>query len=387
MRNPKKIMQLHILYFSFLTQLANELKKGLKRVLLISLFFLLLSHVAESRPPHNKNIPQARKLRIFVPNFHPEVTRSFALCCKELGYTLIVPGHTCFPTNISLGVRVDQNYLEKTQLAQTNAIEILEGKTLFKNPPDIVIALGPHQLIFKKIWKPLQRHSRKEVMFVIFTGNQSELVGMPRQLLKNVLVTDQGSYSYAKMKKVPHLLYWTPWIDFENSLQPSESDSFTSLGSYINCYRVRFPNAADLYESMTQNFENANLKYSFKQYEKASREHVLKAMKQSCATIHIKPTEGFGYSIVESMAIGRPVFLYKPYSHGMRYRDWSIEGETAFYFSSQEEFNYKLKAYLENHELAKEMQRRCAKKIRELFNNQDNLKKLDSFFRNLRPMH
>lgn len=361
--------------FSFIT-------KHLKLVFVLCLLLPMLFSMVEGRP-NRKYRPKSKPLRVFIPNFHGEVTRSFALCCSKLNYQLIVPGHTCYPKDIDLGVRIDKEYIKNIQFDLAHDIEIAEGKALFKNPPDIVIAFGPHHVIYEHIWKKLVRYTKKDIKFVVFTGNNGGLCGVPRHMVKNAIVTDLGSYTYGTEVNVPHLLYWSPVIDFENSLRFRPCTEMYTLGTYINTYQEHFPIAHELYKTTIENYSSIYPGCTFNQLEGCFRQDVINAMAQSSATVHIKTLEGFGYSIIESMAIGRPVFLYEPYSHGMRYRDWSIEGVTAFYFSTQEEFNQKLQDFLKDPEHTREVQFNCAQKIREIFDNKSNLKKLKAFFNTL----
>ena len=108
------------------------------------------------------------------------------------------------------------------------------------------------------------------------------------------------------------------------------------------------------------------------------------ADRKALAEILLKQAEGFGYAIIESMACGRPVFLYRKFAKGKRYLGWSEEGRTAFFFGSQDEFDQKMRHWVEDAEFRHGVQADCAARIRELISNEDQAEILGSFLHNLR---
>ena len=369
--------------------LLNPLRKLLVICVLCSVSVGGIAHSRLNKYSHKTN---PNSLRIFFPNFHDEVTRSLAISLGKLGHTLVLPGIGCHPKDENLGTRITPDYLLEKSLEGYANIEIAEGKDLFLNPPDIVIVWANNNL--PRILKPNNLSKKKRIEFVYFTGNGSEL--RHKTGVKHALITDGTSEADAVATGVEHYIKWIPWIDFDDTLKFIDCETSNSIGSYIRAYENRFPEAADYFQIFTlgcTDYIGSDLK--FIQYDThidgfdtspkgngiMNRKDFIARMRKHVATLHIRPFEPFGYSVLESISIGRPVFLYRPYCEGnTRLKRWCIEGETAFYFSTQEEFNEKVARYLGLPEAErKELQQKCALRVRSIINNELETNRLGAF--------
>jgi hypothetical protein len=103
-------------------------------------------------------------------------------------------------------------------------------------------------------------------------------------------------------------------------------------------------------------------------------------MKESSGTMHIKPLEGYGFSIIESMASGRPVFLYEPYSLLKSYRNWCIAEKIAIYFNSRDELVRKIDRYFSDSDYRYRLQENAARSVRLLVDYEEQSENLKNHF-------
>ncbi len=355
----------------------------LVKIVIISVICSCFSMVGGA---HENRKTEKKSLRVYFPHFHPEVIRSFAFALEHLGHTLVIAGPTCHPTNFNLGCRLSQQEADE-RWPQCN-VKVLEKGELFKNPPDVVFAWGPVEAVnafLYNIWPRLKKRN-KRVKLAYFTGNDTDVdCAYHIPFIKNIVLTDSRGIVKISNSNVPNWMLWTPWIDFDHSLQFKGGSNSPSVGTYVGAYKERFP---EEYQKCVDTSDSFNLQgevpCSFFRYTWVPHDEVIEKMREHCATLHCRQ-EPFGYSIIESLSVGRPVFLYRPYSQAplRRYLRWCIEGETAFYFSSQEEFNKKLELYLSDAELRNRMQLQCAETVREIINNHHEARRLQKFLDNL----
>jgi len=225
---------------------------------------------------------------------------------------------------------------------------------------------------------------------VHYSGNNSS--HFEQKFVQNLISVDAYTASYYDPSQT-NIIFWIPWIDFNSIQFESVTDDFT-LNSYIgNYYNLNWlPKSTQCFNIIMNNcvrdFPNTVFnsfpKPNQNQYSHMAHDEVLFMMNRSCATIHIKETEGFGYTIIESIAKGRPVFLKRSFSLGSRLMNWCIEGKTAFFFDDYNEFHSKLQKYLSDQEYRHHVQRDCAATIRKLIDNEKQARILDNFLRNLK---
>jgi glycosyltransferase involved in cell wall biosynthesis len=215
----------------------------------------------------------------------------------------------------------------------------------------------------------------KKSKLVHYAGNN--FVPYDYNRVNNLLTTDEIIYQKAKINKKNSLIFF-PWVDFDNDYRFEGISDSKNINSYILNYNKFFPDQYRQALRIKDIFCSSNYKINF--IENAKETEVPNIMKNSFATLHIKPIEGYGFSIIESMAKGRPVILYKPYVEGRIYRHWAIDMETCIYFENEKQLLEKFEVYEKNYE---DMQKKCSFKIRSLLNYEKHNKNLATFLNNL----
>ena len=110
------------------------------------------------------------------------------------------------------------------------------------------------------------------------------------------------------------------------------------LRSYIQGFADRFTTAYEIYRKSAQALnERTGGESKIKNVQYRSLAEVNRLMVESSATLHIKDQEGFGWSVLESMAVGRPVILHRGLAKHMAMEEWAVDGKTAVYFDTADE--------------------------------------------------
>jgi len=357
-----------------------------------------------------KESPKARKsLRIFTSDPHPIMIQSLAIAFKHLGHTLVLPGFSFSTSNQAGGLKMpygelfNKDILKNYSFLQffskdpqsiyckfmTDNIEVIENDEILKNPPDILLVnCRENENAMYEIYQAIQETGQKLPKIIHFSGNNTSFYNPAK--VKNLIAVDAYTASRYNIDTI-NCVFWIPWIDFDNLHFTGFNDS-TILNTYIaHYYRGSFVQSASCYYDFSRKFSEEIPNVIFhaypdkpiNEYPYLTRSEIFQAIDDSCATMHIKEREGFGYTIIESIAKGRPVFLKRSWSIGSRLMNWCIEGKTAFFFDDYQEFYDKLKYYLENTEYRHQVQKESSTIIRKIIDNEKQLRVLDAFLQNL----
>lgn len=343
---------------------------------------------------------QPKKLRIFFPIMHHSLIESVALAFHHLGHTLVVPGRSFSPSSPAPGIKLSgTDYLEKNPFNTSHFIslfsktslkcsflenvEVIENDEVIDNPPDVLVVNweGVENGIYEIFQHLLQHSNKKDIKIVHYAGNNCTVYN--KDYVKNLIALD-GCTAQFHDPFHTNIISWIPWINFEALRYTGFSDHLCINNFISHYYESAFITSRSIFLDITN-----RLKIRFPQLEFVSpkfvpKDEVFSLLDQSCATFHIKESEGFGYMIIESIAKGRPVFLKRSFSLGSRLMNWCIEGKTAFFFDDYQECERKLKKYLVDQEYRHQVQNECASTVRKLINNEKQARILENFLQNLK---
>lgn len=318
-------------------------------------------------------------MKILFPDTHSTLMRNMSIAFSELGHTTIIPSKdyqvTIFPPQKWVWNDThDRSSIEKHNLAKNTLI--LNKEEIFDVKPEVIFitAFENKFEIFDVIWKEAKNWGAK---LAFFSGNDYWPEAYSMDLIDNFLSADKLGSSLAK-ENGKHYLHYRPWVDYDMFCHKGCSDSQV-IGSYICDYKNNFPQDYECYKK-TIEFTN----YNYKLVEKSSKEEVAQIMNESACTLHIKSQEGYGYAIIESMASGRPVFFWEPHTRNKSYLEWLDLGVTGFTFRDLSEYKSQVDFFMSEKSFRHETQENCAKRIRQLINNEEQNKALSNFLNNLR---
>tara|TARA_R110000772_G_scaffold249530_2_gene363803 strand:- start:3745 stop:4719 length:975 start_codon:yes stop_codon:yes gene_type:complete len=316
-------------------------------------------------------------MRILFPDIHRQLTNSMARSFVKLGYEVLIPGYVAKnrpPKPVKdfvwheIWTQQEANKYFDVPVKIASKEQILDLKpeivfiTAFENQSEILYEIMPNMPDSTKL--------------AHYSGNDYWPGAYPLDTLKNYVCADYMGFKIAFKNNINHI-YYKPPVDYDIFKNTGPSDN-PVIGSYIVDYKGNFPEDFLTYNEIRNRIKGIR----FDLHERSSIENVAKAMQNSIASLHIKRLEGYGMSIIQSMACGRPVFLPRRYAESKSYKFWALEGETALFFDSIEEMGEKLHL-IGNKDYREKIQETCAKKIREIINNEEQEQDLKRFLENL----
>jgi hypothetical protein len=321
-------------------------------------------------------------MNILWPEMHIYLTQNMASAFKKMGHTLIIPSEEYKPTHHVPWQTKDSMWAWNTYWTQekvtkeigSNVLALSKEEILDIKPEIIFLTCVESQPeILNELYPHLKNHSK----LVAYSGNDYWDGAYDFSMIRNYLCADYTGFLLSLKYKLNYL-YYKPEVNYDFFKYQGVSDG-NIFGSYINNYQAGFPNDYDFCFKLMESIKEIN----FQPCDKCAREEMLKNLKNSIATVHIKRLEGYGYSVIESLAAGRPVFLTRPYSQNKSLQQWCIENKTAFFFDTPEEFKMKALRFIEDKDFRHSTQEQCAKTIREIINNDLEFEKLKNFIDNL----
>lgn len=322
-----------------------------------------------------------RQMKILFPDIHFTLTQSFCKSCEAFGASVIVPSqnysikHRSPVGNFVWNESWNTDIL-RAKMGCSNASALDKQQILDEKPDVIFVTAYENQFeVLSEIWPKAKEWGAK---LVFYSGNDYWDTAYPWDLIQNYLCADQLAYGLCQVHQVNYLK-WCPWIDYDKFSFSGTSDE-RRIGCYIANYHETFPADYETWLNIAE--QHGDVLYTLA--SDVSKADVLKMMQLSSATIHLKRLEGYGFAIIESLACGRPVFLYSPYTFSKSYLDWCLHGETAFYFNCIEEYMELCENFLTNQDMRHKIQNDCAKRIRQIVNNEEQICNLKQFLHNLK---
>jgi hypothetical protein len=305
-------------------------------------------------------------MRIFFPDFHDIAPFSFAKAIQKEGWKLIFPEKDLHPI-LNYGKWWDVHKVFNDSIFwDLDNLECANLEILDDNPPDMILVTcaevqhGCYQL--QKRWNcPL----------VFYAGNN--FTPYVEDKVDYLFTTDKPFHDKYKALGKNVIMYY-PYIFFDR-LKFGGNSQLPIINSYMNLYPQLFPHSHELTINLISEIKGI----SYNNFSEKPWQTCLDGMKDSMATIHLKPFEGYGYTIIESLAIGRPIILYKPYTENKTYLEWCIDNESAIIFSNKSEFIEKINKLVKDEDFCYFLQNSSSKIIREKINNDLESEKLTNF--------
>jgi len=314
-------------------------------------------------------------MRIFMPDIHPGLTYSLAKTFSEIGATLYIPGYT-FNNVIKYGRKWSQEEID-SELGIEN-VHAMEYDEVLSRPPRIFMvtcAEVSHDLI-NNLWKK----RKNKIRLIFFCGNNDTFYYYWYNfgnICRHAICADILSYISSRNAGVSSIYYY-PWNNYSSFCFKGASD-IKIVRSYINQYSRLFRSDYRMSDELMSLLPEVE----WGCVDGVGRNEIPALMENSMATLHIKNQEGFGLSIIESLSVGRPVILYRPYSYNRTYRNWCIDGLTALYFDTEEEFVKKMRTFISCDNYRHEMQHNASRIVREVINVNEQNASLKIFLRSL----
>lgn len=320
-------------------------------------------------------------MNALIPNIHNVLTASFCRAFEKLGVSVLVPAvdearqATLSKYRSPLAGAFDfQPFLsaENVRNCQIIDVDALAGIDI-----DMIV-IGGHGVqrgVLKYLLPMLKQ--RRDVHLIYFCGN--EIPNYRWDLVNNLLCADEISW-LRHGSSIPNASRYYPWIDYGRFAWIEPNDSRKLVSCIIN-YESRYP--ADF--AMARAIVNSIPGLTHELVDKVSHARVAEIIQRCAASLHIKPEEGYGYSVIESLACGRPVIAPREYVQGRAMARWCIDGETALLFDSVDEARQSLSLFFDDADLRHKLQYSAANSIRRIVDNDEQAEILRGFIQRLRP--
>ena len=233
----------------------------------------------------------------------------------------------------SLGPTTDGRFsLDRATASFGPNVEAYSGEDILARPPDVmVVGRRDYEQPMHELWRRLS--ATRPVVFCGYSGVFQAPYNFRRY--HGIIATDVATRILARTHGVPALKFF-PDFDFDAyPFVPEPPSDRVILRSYTNHFAKRFPFAhafhAECVAVLRQRFGS---RVRAENVQGVARQRAREMMTESTATLHIKNEEGFGWSVVESLATGRPVISQAGLSRSMAYREWLGPSADALLFDT-----------------------------------------------------
>ena len=317
-------------------------------------------------------------MRVLMNEIHFVLTASFCRAFQELGVEVLLPGPDF--AGLPARVRVDrglhllgQEYIQAQGIPNARVV----GPEILDEEIDLLLITGHHvqRQMLQRVWPRLARWPGARLAF--YSGNQ--LPHYRYDLARNLLSADAMTTA-VHGPRTDNFLAYSPWIDYGQFPDGGPGDA-PILRTYIDRFAQRYPRDFAMSRAIVQAVPGLGVE----DVAALDRAQVAARMRDSMATLHLKPEEGYGYAVIESLASGRPVVIPRTYLEGRTMAHWLEPGRSAMVFTDQADAAAQLRRFLADPDFRHGMQATSARLIRERVDNAEQTAALGRWLANLRP--
>lgn len=312
-------------------------------------------------------------MKVFMPSVHPRRTKGVAFSLNSVGISLYIAGKSFTP---NVGVHQKYTQEEATRLFGQN-VYVYEGDDIFDSTPDVVIS--GREDSERELFALVERiRSSKPCSFLLYSGNFHSHFHW--EMYQGAICTDLATKTIARWKGIPAVEY-RPAFSFDSfPYQPGHREKNIILRSYIQTFEERYPTAFKIHDGISSKY-NSDLwpNVRIENVRDKSLIEVERLMRESAATIHIKDQEGFGWSVLESLSVGRPLILQAGLARHMAMTNWAINNETALYFNDEAELDNIIRKLRDDVDWRVDFQQKTAEKIRSIYDFYSSARELGKF--------
>lgn len=311
--------------------------------------------------------------KILFPDMHTRMPKALAMALIKDNWQILLPDHS-FNDHIGY-YRKWSNEEIKDDVYIKNILNIKSTsfQETLENPPEIIIITCYE--VYVDILKIYNKMDKTKTKLVYYQGNNHFAYNW--DTVTNLITTDENTFYKARLRN-KNVLFYLPWVDFENDYKFESINNSKNIFSYIEKYKEWFPEAYNIANNCKKIFNE--LEYNVEYLNSVPVTNIPSYMNNSFITLHVKPLEGYGFAIIESMAKGRPVVLYKPYAEAKTYNRWAFDMETCIFFDSLEELKEKFLIYAKNYD---NIQLKCSQKIRQIIKNEKQNNSIIQYLNNI----
>jgi hypothetical protein len=315
-------------------------------------------------------------MRAFFANMHPSFSHSLNIMLQRGGYEVLTPNQD-FVDDMKLSQVGEGQYTNITTIDLPNAQQISHEEYLDLKP-EIVFLLCIEQELGR--WWQLVYDPRDPKPTVIhYAGND----GTPYRPERVQWLIAADTTTLRRIAPAPGRgLEFYPILPFDE--WPHDKDRALHCPHVIRSYVVglvkHWPRGNYEFHELKQYLQDIKNPPKLENMERLSRDEVRTAMRNSMATLHFKDAEGYGYAVIESLALGVPVIAPR----------WLVSGRTMERFIKHGHSGWLVDTAYDalsiiqtldsmDSELLKHFSQTSAEHIRSIINEEEQITKLHEF--------
>jgi hypothetical protein len=313
---------------------------------------------------------------ILWPDIHRTLTSHVARMMKVLGHQVIIPDKTYkiekYPEPPIQNWCWNESYENGVTPFGSN-VRAMSKDEILNSPIDAICIPN-----VESQWE-LRNLAIKipKVKLFYYTGNDYFKGHLPySDGMKNIIFADQSSKRFSEEGGVPNRAEWIPFIHSDNLFK---SNTSLELYSYISSYKSHFKQCFDFFQKL----RGINQMFIIENIQDKTSEFVKQKMINSSGIVHIKPIEGMGFSTLEAVSLGRPVFAHRTLSNGKSLLRWVKQGRTGMFFENGADFKEILDIIQYAPEVLIALQQNTYKESREIINSSEQIEILKCFLERL----
>ncbi len=246
------------------------------------------------------NCPECKK--VFYVGIHEALSYSFTHMLRHSNWEVYAPNQD-FATEI---------YRHRWKKKQKGFQPPLPEQALILSREEFlamdfqVIILMSFELDRSRFWA-LVAKAKPSAAIVHFSGNE----GVPyrKDRICSLISADTSTQQRTNPLRHQSLLPVLPFEAFPPRTVDDVKNASPRVGSYIINYSLRFPDEYTIFSQLARSLKGKGIDAI--NYEHDPRQECDKIRRRSLLTVHFKSHEGYGFSVIESLASGVPVIIHK----------------------------------------------------------------------------
>ena len=304
-------------------------------------------------------------MNCFFLSMHSSFSRSLSVMLKRAGHRVYTP-------DFAFAHAIRGNFKNSFPM-EFPGVSQLSQEEFGDTPMDILFLLCKEQELGQ--WWQLVKAPHPKATVVHYSGNDH--TGYEPSKVDFLLAADSTT---AKACHPKHQLNFFPILPYQDLPEPEPNRAEraqSKIGSYVQSMEQHWPVQHAMFTKLLEMLKG--YKVEGLNHSGAGRQVCWEYMLRSLLTVHFKGAEGYGYSVLESLAMGVPVISTKALVFGRTLEKFFIHGQTGWVVEGPTEALNIIDAMNHNRPALQAMGQRAYNLVRTLLNEEQEVANLKLF--------